>query len=848
MALFGRGSGGVGWTAAGLLAATLLTVIGRAGYTYSVLPSRNDDAGARRSHTDDSGGGSRVRRLLRADARTAKQIHDMHVAVRQHDNGRTKCSFRVSEAPLAVAETPGNMAYANTPLSRHRVAGQFDISSGPPGSRVKHWNMRGNGRQDPLVSVVTAVQQGEERYLAGLASTLQTQSLKDIEWVVVASDTAAATRAATNSNAAGYSATASTHWFEARAKVVGLSRASRAAQRHEGARLARGTYTLLLLPSDRLELTALEKAVWMLEGHGNVTMAGFYSVHIGTRNRTWTFGFQDLNLNLQYNRIGSSFVVRTAALQALPGGGLEAVELASPLGLQDWCLAMALARAGHWGYTIPELLFWRTSSTDSPLRVGEAVDPKFVQGLAAIPNSSVAASPRLSSISTVLPFHNPLYSGCHRALFLVPWLALGGADLFNVDMVKVFAKRGWPVTVVSTLYQPPASTFVRPEMLKHTHDVFTMPNFLKLTDFPRFIAYLIESRGITHLVLSNSQLGYDLLPFVREVAPHVVIVDYVHSETVDWKSGGYVRYSLVFQNVIDKTFTTSKQLAQRFIEEGLSEDRVDVSYLGVDPQHLSKTEEEKEAVRRELGMGKDSVVVLVACRIAAEKQPLLIIEAFAQAVSASKNPDGSVLMVVAGDGPLLGRMKDTAADLMVDEHVEFLGGVSRDTVKRYMVAADVFFQPSLFEGISMSLFEAMSMSLAVVASAVGGQAEVITSDCRCGFLVTNTGYFDIDVAQYGKYLATLVQDSQVRAIVAGNARKVIETRFDSKRLSAELAEKMIAQTLGSRHRPVALDPDAATAVGRLYEASDQRKLSDIKDFETRRDPSRRAHQKRKQLH
>lgn len=58
-----------------------------------------------------------------------------------------------------------------------------------------------------------------------------------------------------------------------------------------------------------------------------------------------------------------------------------------------------------------------------------------------------------------------------------------------------------------------------------THDLHILPAFLRARDMPRYLKHLIESRGIEEVIMSNSQLMYELLPALSEQLPHVRFID-----------------------------------------------------------------------------------------------------------------------------------------------------------------------------------------------------------------------------------------------------------------------------------------------------------------------------------
>ena len=93
-----------------------------------------------------------------------------------------------------------------------------------------------------------------------------------------------------------------------------------------------------------------------------------------------------------------------------------------------------------------------------------------------------------------------------------------------------------------------------------------------------------------------------------------------------------------------------------------------------------------------------------------------------------------VTLVIVGDGPERKHLEREAVDAGVQGRVHFAGSVSQATVQEYLRAADVFTLHTRYEGLSHVMLEAMHAGTPIVASDVGGNAEVIESG-RNGLLV-----------------------------------------------------------------------------------------------------------------
>lgn len=115
-------------------------------------------------------------------------------------------------------------------------------------------------------------------------------------------------------------------------------------------------------------------------------------------------------------------------------------------------------------------------------------------------------------------------------------------------------------------------------------------------------------------------------------------------------------------------------------------------------------------------------------RLARPKDPVTAVEAMAQVVRC--HPNARFRWI--GDGPLLGEVRARVSDLGLDEHFELVGN-KRD-IPTQLNDLDVFVLCSVFEGLPRSLMEAAAAGVPIVATPVGGVAELIQHDVT-GLLV-----------------------------------------------------------------------------------------------------------------
>jgi glycosyltransferase involved in cell wall biosynthesis len=162
-----------------------------------------------------------------------------------------------------------------------------------------------------------------------------------------------------------------------------------------------------------------------------------------------------------------------------------------------------------------------------------------------------------------------------------------------------------------------------------------------------------------------------------------------------------------------------KQMVQGW---GVPEERLHVVYNALPPmqgERLSQAE-----ARTRLNLPQARPILLTAARLTAWKGVDHLIHAI------STLPD--VLLLVVGDGNDEARLRALATPL--GERVRFLGRLPRETLYQHMQAADYFALYSGYEGLAHTLLESLRVGTPLIASAKGGNVEVVRDGAN-GFLV-----------------------------------------------------------------------------------------------------------------
>jgi glycosyltransferase involved in cell wall biosynthesis len=131
----------------------------------------------------------------------------------------------------------------------------------------------------------------------------------------------------------------------------------------------------------------------------------------------------------------------------------------------------------------------------------------------------------------------------------------------------------------------------------------------------------------------------------------------------------------------------------------------------------------REEWRRAHGISAGDVLFASVARLDPQKNPLLLIEAFARAFGTEN--DRACRLLLAGDGRQFDAARSRSAALGLSSRIHFLG-VRRD-IPELLSACDVFVLASDWEGSPISVIEAMAAGLPVIATEVGGVPELVTA-------------------------------------------------------------------------------------------------------------------------
>lgn len=160
---------------------------------------------------------------------------------------------------------------------------------------------------------------------------------------------------------------------------------------------------------------------------------------------------------------------------------------------------------------------------------------------------------------------------------------------------------------------------------------------------------------------------------------------------------------------------------RRFVQAGVIPARIagvvpnGVAVTGIEPRHDAA----KARLLSQLNRPAESILLGTVGRLS----PVKDIETMLRALQRLRQAGWHAELAVAGDGETRPALEALAKTLQIEKSVHFLG--MRSDVAQLLSAFDVFVQSSLSEGYSLALVEAAAAQLPIVATRVGGNADIV---------------------------------------------------------------------------------------------------------------------------
>lgn len=213
---------------------------------------------------------------------------------------------------------------------------------------------------------------------------------------------------------------------------------------------------------------------------------------------------------------------------------------------------------------------------------------------------------------------------------------------------------------------------------------------------------------------------------------------------------------------------------QRVVELGCDEWKIVVLPAGLRMERFKFSSRKIEA--------GEIVGILTVGRLVEVKGHEYAIKAIAKISAKHKN----VFYVIAGDGPLRGKLEALVSELGIRNHIKFSGVVEQDEALKLYQQAHIFILPSVTtrtgarEGQGLVLEEAQAAGLPVISTLHSGISEGVV-DGKSGFLVREK-----DVDALAERIEYLIEHPEIWPQMGEAGRKFVEEKYDIRKLNQKL--------------------------------------------------------------
>ena len=231
-----------------------------------------------------------------------------------------------------------------------------------------------------------------------------------------------------------------------------------------------------------------------------------------------------------------------------------------------------------------------------------------------------------------------------------------------------------------------------------------------------------------------------------------------------------------------RLIAVSSDIRNELVKHGADPSRITTVLNGIDHRRCRRDRTRETEVRAALGLAAGNVVIGAVGRLEPQKRFDLLLDAFA-ALNARRP---KTRLVIVGEGSQRGLLEARRHALKLENSCMLLGHVADVAPAHH--AFDLFVQSSDYEGTPNAVLEAMALETPIVATDVGGTAELVEDGVH-GRIVPPG-----DIHRLNGAIESLLADRTRAAAMAVNARRRVENElsFESRVRRVEAIYEEIA--------------------------------------------------------
>ena len=314
---------------------------------------------------------------------------------------------------------------------------------------------------------------------------------------------------------------------------------------------------------------------------------------------------------------------------------------------------------------------------------------------------------------------------------------VGGIERVVYEQGKRLLRRGFDVTVLTSRMSTPPSYVVDGVKVQCYDSLnaafglgipYPIPSINSFEPFYKLVnqSDLVHVHGHPYLSSLVAAKLAKLLGKPVVLTQHNTFIEYESGlwDHVEWLNDATVGKQVLKNS--NRIITVSSATRRYVLSLGADPKRITVLRNGVDVDRFKPSSAARTAVRRKLGIPDSAIVILTVRRLVYKNGIDTLIET--AVIALKQNPD--LVFLAVGTGPDRDAVQTRIQQLGISNRFKLAGFVPDKGLPAFYNAADIFVLPSKSgEGLPLVALEAMSSGLPVIATNVGGIAEVMTEGC-----------------------------------------------------------------------------------------------------------------------
>lgn len=373
-------------------------------------------------------------------------------------------------------------------------------------------------------------------------------------------------------------------------------------------------------------------------------------------------------------------------------------------------------------------------------------------------------------------------SSLHQIAFLSPGLGLGGGEQVVKELCLSLLNN--PAIRIALLTRPESCLF-RDQALRNTIEMVPVELITFRENWRKALVGLstIASWARIHQGAVFYGHTFQSIKYLAWISRLTGVKTVCHLHESEYRHY-YTRRARWLSLQIDHFIAISQHVKHEFMKgTGISSERVSVIPNGVTiGQYPNKSTEKRKAMCREYGINPDHNLIIMVARMDLLKGHTILASAAKDIIALF--PETTFLFVGAESETedqrrIIADIWNIARKNGIEDHIKLVGWVSN--VRDLMRYADVAVIPSIQEGFGRTVIEAMAEGTPVVASRVGGMAEIFEAPQE-GIYVPS-----LSPEMLSKEISNLLGTATGRERLARNGFARVRSTYDISIISSRIA-------------------------------------------------------------